>query len=88
MTVAELLTASRASHGVYRQLAAKGKKPDGWQMHLWDALMLRRGAHKADPQHLDSAWSEDKAPHADLMVFYERQLGLQSAGGVDDGRPR
>lgn len=86
MTVADLLTASRASHAAYRQLhddaaKVKAKKPEGWQAHLWDALTLRRQAHAADPDHRDLAWSDDKASHADLMAFYEQQLGLQTTGG-------
>lgn len=76
MKVAELLTASRASHATYRQLAARPPKPVGWQSHLWDALTLRERAHDADPGHRDPAWSEDRVSHEALMGFYREQLGI------------
>lgn len=76
MTVADLLTESRASHTAYRRLRAP--KPPGWQAHLWDALTLRQQAHAIDPRHADPAWADDAAPHADLMAFYTRQLGRET----------
>ena len=85
MTTAERLTASRDAHATYRRVhddAAKRKapKPSGWQQHLWDALHLRLEAHDLDPTHADPAWSDDLAPHAELVSFYRRQLGLVQNG--------
>lgn len=85
LTVAALLTASRAAHAEYRQLAnrtaaAEQKKPEGWQVSLWDALHFRRQAHEADPRHVDPSWAADGygSTHDALMAFYEQQLGLQA----------
>lgn len=82
MTVAELLTSSRASHDAYRKLARKRTSNRQARAafadiggHLWDAYSLRQRAHDLDPEHTDPSWSEDvKASHADLMAFYGRFL--------------
>lgn len=78
MTPAALLAQSRAAHDEYRKLAHKGRKPSGWQAHLWDALTCREQAHALDPEHLDPAWSEDTAPHETLIAFYRKQLGVSA----------
>lgn len=76
MTAAVLLAQSRAAHDDYRRCAAKGRKPDGWQAHLWDALTCREQAHALDPHHTDPAWSDDTVSHAELVAFYRKQLGV------------
>lgn len=76
MTVAEILTAARASHAEYRRLAATPPKPSGWQRALWDAYTLRLQAERQDPDRLDPAWDADRADHASLMHFYRQQLGI------------
>jgi hypothetical protein len=88
MTVAELLTASRASHAQYRALGSPAKKqpqvkgdPSIIGGHLWDAYYLRAHAHKTDPQQTDPAWAEDLYANrgvssADLQRFYRKALGI------------
>lgn len=85
MTVAELLSASRAAHAVYRDNAGRVHS-DGSILTLGDrnrayqavqtAADCRQQANDADPTHSDPEWLNDPAPDADLSSFYARFLSV------------
>jgi hypothetical protein len=75
VTVAQLLSASRAAHLAYQ--GEQRKQPANYavcERYVAEALRLRSEAHAADPQHVDAAWRDDKVPHAELVAFYARYL--------------
>lgn len=74
LTVRELLAQSRAAHSEYRGLTAARVAKDVRLLALARARDLRVQADTADPAHLDPAWALDKAPHLELMIFYDQQL--------------
>ncbi len=75
MTIAELLSASRAAHGTYRELVDKLRRVEA-RAHLLEAARLREEADAADPEHTDPAWNEPDrfaGKHDALTEFYAAQ---------------
>lgn len=74
--VAQLLAESRQHHAEKNTLANRKVNghpaPDytGAEAAIALALQTRLQAHALDPQHLDPAWSLDRAKHEDLVAFY------------------
>lgn len=85
MTVADLLTASR-QHALQRKRLAGRANKDGHITHrpnypaaeqaAAQALKLRLQAHDLDPDHTDPAWSDDPAPHAEIVAFLEAYASI------------
>lgn len=71
MTVAELLTASRAAH--QEAMPKKGKPRDPVAMQR--AADLRIQALALDPDMTDPAWGKGKGEHESVMAFYNEKLG-------------
>lgn len=71
MSVAELLTASRAAH--QSALPRKGKPRDLVAMKR--AADLRIEALALDPDMTDPAWGEGRGEHESVMAFYSEKLG-------------
>jgi hypothetical protein len=85
---ADELRASRAAHDRYRHAAGKidlqgnvsePKRHDACRVALEEALNHRHAAHAADPEHTDPEWARDKAPHDQLLAFYESQIRRYAA---------
>jgi hypothetical protein len=85
MTVAELLTQSRAAHQTYRAfsphvgavggvLALQPGDPAIAREALDQAATLRKQAFDADPTLSDPAWAPDATINHALMTFYAEQL--------------
>lgn len=93
MTVAELLTQSRAAHSRFRGSAGrindKGRISEAPRLPkcaeaIQEALRVRVEAEVLDPQHSDPAWREDfdlmkGQPSQTLMAFYVRYLAPGAA---------
>jgi LAS superfamily LD-carboxypeptidase LdcB len=88
MTVAELLAASHRAHWLYQQnvprmaatpggtvSAIPGDAADA-RKYLLEASDMRAQAHAADPNHHDSAWSDEaiQFPHDELTRFYSQMI--------------
>lgn len=81
--VAELLARSRAHHADYRRIVGtRNLAREVRQAQTRDALRLaldaRLSADAADPEHVDPAWALDRAPHAELVAFYQRTIGTEA----------
>ncbi|OGT58007.1 MAG: hypothetical protein A3E01_18470 [Gammaproteobacteria bacterium RIFCSPHIGHO2_12_FULL_63_22] len=93
MTVAEMLSMSRAAHLRYRQAAgrinAHGMVSQPTRLTVagravQEALSLRTDAHALDPVHEDPAWLVDEQAnrgqtHTQLVEFYCRYLAPAEA---------
>lgn len=81
-TVAAYLREAREAHGYYRALAndpVRYVDQASQQAQLIAARDARKAADALDPDHLDPAWSEDRALNglvesADLLAFYDRVI--------------
>lgn len=74
--VAGLLKRSRAAHDTMRVIDRRNEAGRVEQMKhaADDALHLRMLAHEADPGHVNPEWLNDKAPHAEIVAYYERYI--------------
>lgn len=73
LPVAVLLQQSRQAN--LDRLRAGNAKPPNYQLaeqHAARALELRLQAHDIDPQHADSEWANDKAPHDQVVGFLRK----------------
>lgn len=99
ISIAELLTQSRAQHLIYRRALkhrVNGVMIDGDPTAAAEALAhsarLRAEAEISDPKHADSSWADDltaKFPHEALIGFYETEIPtvlpqLKAAASVVD----
>lgn len=82
-TVADLLRHSHAHNQNRKRCAGRADKhgivthpPTYAEAERYAALALRArlAAHLRDPAHLDPAWAEDRAPHADIVTFLVKYL--------------
>lgn len=88
MTVQQHLDAAWGEHTRYRRAAGSihgsGHPNAGDPASLADyhltlqacraALEHRQAAHALDPEHADPAWRQEKAPHAQMVEFYEKYI--------------
>lgn len=70
--VAALLTRSRAHHDAKLRYANRLPPQEAEaEAEIARALELRQQAHALDPGHTAPEWANDRAPHAELVAFYE-----------------
>lgn len=78
MTTAELLTLARGKNDEFHRHQQAGRQAHAI-VALRQARMARWNADFSDPDHLDAAWSDDKADHAHIMEFYAQYLARADA---------
>lgn len=78
MTTAELLALARGKNDEFHRLC-KAKQLQPARNAMIEAMTARLTAHEADPDHVDVAWAADRAPHAQIMAYYEARLAAFDA---------
>jgi hypothetical protein len=73
--VGDLLRRSRLANDAFHS-AQRLKNHTGASDAVILARRLRVEADKSDPGHTNPEWANDKAPHAEIMSFYNRYLGI------------